>query len=153
MQNRSICNDFTTNDRSKRISRCNFNRCVRANLCIQFDFFIFALIRMLQIGKWHRSFFTNGDVVDLLTAMAISEYIQKPRDLFYDIVTSCCPTKTKKYKLYEKAMKVKLKTEPRKSSRRRNTSSTPLTGLWTCYCYFHCLIMYRILNVMLQSYS
>ena len=68
-------------------------------------------------------------MVDLLAAMRISERVQEPRDLFYDIVTSRCPVKIKKkYQLYDKAMKVKLKTEPRKSSRRRNTPSTPLPG-------------------------
>ena len=99
MQKRSTCNGFTANGRSKRNSRCNFNRCAIKLVQWIYIFFIFALIRiqiMLWIVKWHRSFFTNGDIVDLLTAMTISESVQDQHDLFYDIVTSRCPTTTKK---------------------------------------------------------
>ena len=58
--------------------------------------------------------------------MTVSEHIQDPRELFYTIITSRCPTTIKKYHLYDKALKVQLKTEPRKSRLRRSSSSSQL---------------------------
>ena len=76
------------------------------------------------IGKWHKNCFTNGDVVDLLTAMSRSECAIDQRELLYSIVMSGCPNCTmKKYRLYEKALKVKMEAEPRKSRRRRSSSN------------------------------
>lgn len=65
-------------------------------------------------------------MIDLLNAMTVSEHIQDPRELFYTIITSRCPTTIKKYHLYDKALKVQLKTEPRKSRLRRSSSSSQL---------------------------
>ena len=61
-------------------------------------------------GKWHKDFFTNRDVADILTAMATASIEKKDeRDLFYSIVKSRFPNCTmSQYKLYGKAKQVKL---------------------------------------------
>ena len=82
----------------------------------------------IVVGKWHKDSFTNGDVVDILTAMNISEHISDEKDHFHFIVKSSFPNcSATKYKLYEKALKVKRKTEPRKSRRRRGKASSKET--------------------------
>ena len=96
-------------------------------LCIIFCFIFpdfFLTHNGFLIGKWHKNCFTNGDVVDLLTAMSRSECAIDQRELLYSIVMSGCPNCTmKKYRLYEKALKVKMEAEPRKSRRRRSSSN------------------------------
>ena len=81
------------------------------------------------IGKWSKSFFTNGDVIDLLNAMAISQNISDPRDHLYTIIKSRFPDCTmQNYKIYKKALTVKMKVEPRKSRRNISSSCIKLPG-------------------------
>ena len=67
--------------------------------------------------------------MDLLTTANVSQCISDPRDHLHIIVKSCFPNCTmKKYRLYEKVMKVKSQTEPRKSRRRRSSGPNQLPG-------------------------
>ena len=106
------------------------NSGVRINLIIVQYINIFTQIVVCWQGKWHKDFFTNGDVLDLLKAIKICSHIGDICEHFYTIVTSACPTTMTKYKLYKKAEKIMLQAKGRKSSRRRSSHATKPPG----YC-------------------
>ena len=105
----------------KRNKGCNRLRCIH-NLDSYCNCNIFAQIFVCSQGKWHKDFFTNGDVVDLLHAIKLTKHIGDMCGHFYSIVNSTCSTMSK-YKLFKKAEKIVLQTKGRrKSSRRLSTS-------------------------------
>ena len=122
----------------------NAKRCEERNLGCSFNWHVLCACFMHECkcfmytnlstncctaGKWHRDFLTNGDVVDLINAMIKSEDISNEREHFYCIIKSIYPNcSMKKYRLYEKAMKVKMTAEPRKSRRRGSSSSNLPAG-------------------------
>ena len=85
----------------------------------------------MDTGRWHKKFFTNGDVADLLTTMDVLD-IDVPRDLFYTIITSIGATTMKSYRLYKKALLVqsqlKRTTSSTRSQRRPLCSTSTSTG-------------------------
>ena len=106
------------------------------------------------IGKWHKSFFTNGDVIDLLNAMAISQSISDPRDHLYTIIKSRFPDCTmQKYKIYKKALAAKMKVEPRKSRRSISSSCIKLPGN-KCALPIRCFqLITTVMHVMLLTWQ
>ena len=65
--------------------------------------------------------FTNGDIVALLSAISVSGN-ENEREIFYQIITSKCPTSMTKYKLYDKAQQIaqRLSGTSRRSRRQDN---------------------------------
>ena len=80
---------------------------------------------MLLTGIWHKKYFCNGDVVEILRELEKDTFVGNPRDRFFTIVTSACPTTATSYRLFEKANTMaKSLTAPRKSRRRNKNNTT-----------------------------
>ena len=88
---------------------------------------------MMFAGHWHKDSFTNGDVIQVLSALE-TFHPREQRDRFYSIVTSRCPTSMTNYKLYDKAVRVKSQatpSQPRQSRRqqiRSKVNKNPVSG-------------------------
>ena len=76
-------------------------------------------------GIWHRDFFTNGDVIDLLCALQQAD-INDSRKKLHSVITSKCPTSLNKYKLFARAQLVQSRAKPRYTSRRKRFSSSSM---------------------------
>ena len=72
-------------------------------------------------GKWYRRFFTNGDILELLSVMSATG-CEDPRKMLHTIVTSRVETRMSQYRLYEKALRVQSQIAPRKSRRKQQRS-------------------------------
>ena len=80
-------------------------------------------------------------MIDLINVMIKSEDINNEREHFYCIVKSIFPNcSMKKYRLYEKALKVKMTAEPRNSRRRGSSSSNQPSGNVRDNVFYACLI-------------
>lgn len=77
---------------------------------------------MMFAGHWHKDSFTNGDVIQILSTLE-ELHPSDRRNRFYSIVTSRCPTSMTKYKLYNKALSVKITPSQPRQSRRQQIRS------------------------------
>ena len=78
-------------------------------------------------GKWHKNYFTNQDVVQILSHLKKVNPVGDIRARFYSIVTSACPTSMTSYKLYKKANAVSISlTSPRQSRRSQNNNTSDI---------------------------
>lgn len=88
-----------------------------------------AITCVFYAGKWYRGFFTNGDILELLSGISAMG-CEDPRKMLHTIVTSRVDTRMSQYRLYNKALSVQSQTEPRKS-RRYQQCSLELAGTLT----------------------
>ena len=90
-------------------------------------------------GTWHKTSFTNGDIVQLVAMIKENhDDVNSHQDVLYDIVTSKFTTSMEKKKLFRKAfnvhMQARSQVHPRKS--RRHPSRT--TGEKSSKCISVC---------------
>ena len=80
---------------------------------------------MLLTGIWHKKYFSNRDIVEILRELDKENFVGNPRDQFFTIVTSACATTATPYRLFEKAntMATSLRA-PRKSRLRGKNNNT-----------------------------
>ena len=111
---------------------------------------------MMCAGHWHKDSFTNGDVIQILSTLE-ELHPSDRRNRFYSIVTSRCPTSMTKYKLYNKALSVKITpSQPRQSRRQqiRSNAKNSVSGTDIVLVMDkNCMSFLFIYYVCLQSYS
>ena len=117
-------------------------KAVQTALCTMYCLYtsqtVLTHIFVIFLGVWHQNFFTNGDVIDLLSAIDVMQ-IKFPRKKFYEIVSSRCPTSMTSYKLMTKAVQVKGQRQRRKSRRRSSYSTNSTTGI-IYYSYYNSIL-------------
>ena len=104
--------------------------------------------KLTLTGKWTKHFFTNGDIVMLLSAvqeLGASNY----RETLYNIVSSRCETSFTKYQIWQKAQELQSRITTR-TSRRKKVS---LAGNMTMFGSTRDDIFFPIVCASYRSYK